>query len=1265
MKEKICLLILLGLLACENVEPPLSARRITSRSELLGGPKQFGDVGDFLLENAQIKAVILDAGHFVSPALWGGALVDIDLNRTWRDLRGGNGLDQFFLLLPMVNIAVPHPEKGQVESLQTDLLADIRVTGRGDHVLALLNLMDLAAPLGIISRFVIRTDYIVHRDTSFIKIVTTFRPILETDCKNNSDDDGDGKSDCDDSDCSLDPACPDFCDRMKCPPDTKCDPFWAECLTPCDKDGQCPDGKECDLATSLCVGKTVNMRDLKLGTDLTDVLSGGLLKLLTGEIQEIEKKPGFIAGDMTLFGANLFSFAPGIGFEIDAQYRLMFIRGRNALLNPLAFDFMAGTGDRVSYAYFTLTGAVLFPFATESLTGSITHGLNCLISPEDDKECDDIPFVRYTRFVAVGEGDVASTLETIYALRNTPHGRIEGQVIDQKTGKPISNADIFAISDPCDPKNCNQVIQDCGSFDSYEELSKAARYCTKTDDNPDGIAMIESHFRSDRGLTIHPSGHFSGPLKPGVYYLVARKGKGPLSKVTKIEVKEGKTTHCSLMIPEGGKLRYRVVDENGQPIFARVTIGHCFPECSVDSDCKDGEKCDADFQCRPPNCQTNSDCDYDEICEGGKCICKKEKMAGEPREELGDAYLSDRKVMVDFANGGYGEVVLPPGKYDVIFSHGIEYDVDRREIEIKQGLETFIDAICKRVIDTRGWISIDQHMHSSGSPDSGTPLDMRIVSAMSDGLEIMVMTDHDYISDPMPIINQKGWKTFVKGFTGEEISTLDISHIIGWPLRFTTKESNHGAMNWVSKTAREVFSWIRAHGALSPEDTLVVIPHPRGGITSYFDVFALNPFTLNLEPGMIQKSTTLLDPSNFAQEYDLIEIMNSKRLDIERIPTYAEVRDYNKIQRKLLKNLRNSPREEIVSQMTPPSWDIVRRTLMRTPDEHKSIWSFQGGIGCEIPPDCDEDKDCKGGKKCVDHLCLQSCNVEKDCPNGYECKQGYCELPDNLPCEAVKGLTDDWLRMIDRGIFKPGVGGSDVHGLANYEIGSLRNYVRYKDDDPVAIDSRSLISAYRQGRSFATYGPFIDFTIDGKGPGEIASMNGRNSLKMKLRVQSPLWYDVSRVEVYRNGNLEYIFDADANKPEFKIDVPNTKIENVNVEFEISPKEDSWYIVMAMGIKGRAMNPVYGSNELPPIYLGDLFVGVFGSLPIPLPSYVVSPKIPFFYAQFPFAVTNPIFVDVDGLDAMGCSFTPPSLPLPDWACNYPKDYPKERMPCQCR
>jgi hypothetical protein len=372
------------------------------------------------------------------------------------------------------------------------------------------------------------------------------------------------------------------------------------------------------------------------------------------------------------------------------------------------------------------------------------------------------------------------------------------------------------------------------------------------------------------------------------------------------------------------------------------------------------------------------------------------------------------------------------------------------------------------------------------------------------------------------------------------------------------------------------------------------------------------------------------------------------------MPTVKEVMDFNKERNSLLKEAPKKSYAEINSRYFEISDRHIRGYLMRTKDEQEQFLSFDGKNKCVMPRSCLE-QECKEGK-CFDgyFFCMQECKKDDECPEGQKCwSDGFCFLPPEIPCESVHSYSDDWLKMLNLGIFKPIVGDSDAHGMVWYEVGSPRNFVKSSSDNPEGIDFFELIDSIKTGHTFPTYGPFIDFTINGKNMGEIVDATKDNKVIIHITVQSPMWFDVSRVEVYRNGHLEYEFD---------VEVPNKSIVNLDEEIEAEMKEDSWFVVMAMGTKGRTLAPAFGSPDLFPVYLGDVFMGIFGGGPLEnvVPSMLVSPKIPGVFPQFPFAISNPIMVDVDGVKE-GCVITPSRSPLPSWACNADP----VRKPCGCK
>lgn len=82
--------------------PALVARRVTHASDLIGGPLAEGRVGDYLLANARIRAIIKKPGRDFSFLLtYGGNIIDADVVRP----PGEPGRDNFGGMTPMINVS--------------------------------------------------------------------------------------------------------------------------------------------------------------------------------------------------------------------------------------------------------------------------------------------------------------------------------------------------------------------------------------------------------------------------------------------------------------------------------------------------------------------------------------------------------------------------------------------------------------------------------------------------------------------------------------------------------------------------------------------------------------------------------------------------------------------------------------------------------------------------------------------------------------------------------------------------------------------------------------------------------------------------------------------------------------------------------------------------------------------------------------------------------------------------------------------------------
>ena len=185
----------------------------------------------------------------------------------------------------------------------------------------------------------------------------------------------------------------------------------------------------------------------------------------------------------------------------------------------------------------------------------------------------------------------------------------------------------------------------------------------------------------------------------------------------------------------------------------------------------------------------------------------------------------------------------------------------------------------------------------------------------------------------------------------------------------------------------------------------------------------------------------------------------------------------------------------------------------------------------------------------------------------------------------------DWFNLINRGYYFPLVGSSDSHTIEGGQPGYSRTYVYYKGGRGDDLNSSSLIQAMRKGHSFATNGPVVDFKINGRHiPGDsFTAQNGK--VDIWLKVESAPWISVNEVRLIINGKRKILFP---------VDNPENSVVKFSATLSLPLEKDCSIAAEVMG--NKSLFPVhqararYGRQE---------------------------------NATLSYALTNPIFIDVDG------------------------------------
>jgi hypothetical protein len=205
-------------------------------------------------------------------------------------------------------------------------------------------------------------------------------------------------------------------------------------------------------------------------------------------------------------------------------------------------------------------------------------------------------------------------------------------------------------------------------------------------------------------------------------------------------------------------------------------------------------------------------------------------------------------------------VPVPDGKYSVHVSHGPEWTIAIVDVEVKSDATASVNAALERVIDTRGWISGDMHLHTvtnSGHGDAN--LEERIITLAAEEVEWAVATDHNFVTDYRPYVKALNAGKWILTTVGNEVTTTLIGHFNVFPL-----DPALPPVNWRVSDPRELFRRMRLDGV-----DVIQVNHPRwtGERGAYFRELDFSPHTG--------------DTSNplYSTDFDSIEILNSGPLD--------------------------------------------------------------------------------------------------------------------------------------------------------------------------------------------------------------------------------------------------------------------------------------------------------------------------------------------------------------------------------------------------
>ncbi|HEX2691822.1 MAG TPA: CehA/McbA family metallohydrolase [Kofleriaceae bacterium] len=491
-----------------------------------------------------------------------------------------------------------------------------------------------------------------------------------------------------------------------------------------------------------------------------------------------------------------------------------------------------------------------------------------------------------------------------------------------------------------------------------------------------------------------------------------------------------------------------------------------------------------------------------------------------------------------------------PGTYDLIVTRGPEYEVTQKTVVLRPGAFDAEQLALVRAYTSEGWVAGDFHIHAQPSTDSGLPIADRVASCAAEGLEVAIATDHNYITDYAPVIASSGLDGWLLGISGMELTTFEMGHFNGYPLRIDPGSTRGGEFRWAGQPPQRLFDQLRALAIDPGPGTargIVQVNHPRQAVLGYFAQFFVDertaaPYTPTGLLGIFAPYGDEFRADNYSTDFDAIELVCGKQL--EDVHTF------------------------------------------RAPDP--------------LPPGPFPDPQPVPGQIVV--------------------------APDGRP--QFPGVVETWFSMLDRGHRATGMGTSDSHHLIGDEPGYARTllYVGTGKDVPGGYSRDGVIEAIRQHRAIVTNAPLLEMMVGEHRIGDTVIAAG-GSIDVAIRVRAPSWAKVDHLVLYANSRVV----ADQA-------IPADQGTDYQTRVHLDLTQDSWIVAEATGAGN--MFPTLTPTEFPPldatVMIKALSVGLDLSA-LPLTGNLKPPRV---HVSTPYAITNPIWIDVDGN-----GWTPPKPPLP--------------------
>ncbi len=418
---------------------------------------------------------------------------------------------------------------------------------------------------------------------------------------------------------------------------------------------------------------------------------------------------------------------------------------------------------------------------------------------------------------------------------------------------------------------------------------------------------------------------------------------------------------------------------------------------------------------------------------------------------------------------GRERISLRPGTYRAVATRGLEWGIDEKEFTIHPGETTHVNFKLRRALNPRGLVSADFHVHSARSFDASAPPVDRVTAYLAKGVEVLVSTDHDQITD----------------YTGV-IQELDIGHEIT---------------------------------SIVGNETTGTIPVPASAVPGGVDAFPQgighwNAWPLEPIPGARRGGAPADELLPAGAVVDRLRGMDSLAL-LGKTPDTATVADWVAAAQAGRVGTPGEalPVDEEIVMLNHPRAGFAGTVVI-------GLFNSLGGLGYDPTLPLSAFPNSLLGLPSLYNEAV----VGEGGTDTTVLSFDALEVQNGPGISGYQQVREDWFSLLKQGIHTTGTAVADSHRVILENAGFPRSYVETSARGPAQVDEDELTDAIKAMKVIGSSGPLVRFKVFDtfdfrlRGLGETAKLR-KDFTFARIIVEAAPWIPVEEVRIFQNGEL--------------------------------------------------------------------------------------------------------------------------------------------------